>query len=514
MRLPIPWPVDSGDWTKPPQLAKTSNLERLARVTEWLSDAYRELQEHVFRNAIVPHLLTIVGVLLALFAVARLISERKQPGNTFAWLLAIVLIPYVGVPLFLIFGGRKIKRLAARKARLCPIIPGAPPSPAAKDFAARVITLNGACPPIGGNRVEFLTNGEEAFAAIEKGIREAKHTIHLMTFILARDATGRRLVKLLAQRAREGVKVRLLLDALGCFMSSGSFCDPIREAGGEVVKFMPVLPLQTRGSANLRNHRKIAIIDHRVAGIGGRNLAQEYMGPTPLKRRWRDFGAVIEGPAVSLLNEIFLADWAFASGQAMAALHKELPTSMPATAGDSELQIVTSGPDVEGDPLYEGILSLVQQAERSIWIITPYFIPDEVLFRSLMVQARAGIDVRLVVPARSNHPITDLARRHYLRELRRAGAKVLLYQAGMSHAKALLVDQQTGLFGSANMDLRSLFVNFEVGVVTYSKPEALELAAWMQEVFAQSKPMPEPRYKRRLFPAVGEEIARLLAPLL
>ena len=167
-----------------------------------------------------------------------------------------------------------------------------------------------------------------------------------------------------------------------------------------------------------------------------------------------------------------------------------------------------------GEPLYEGLLSLVQQAEKSIWISTPYFIPDEVLFRSLLVQARAGIDVRLVIPARSNHPITDLARRYYLRELHRAGAKVLLYGPGMSHAKMMLVDERLGLMGSANMDLRSLFVNFEVGMVTYSPKEATAMSLWMREVFEQSKPMPTPSKVRRIFPTIGEEIARLLAPLL
>ena len=480
---------------------------------ETLHQAYDALLAHPVINGLLPHLLTVAGLLLALFAIARLMSERKQPGNTFAWLLAIALIPYLGVPLFLMFGGRKVKKLASLKARLCPVIPNAPRTAAASTFAAHVLTLNGVCPPIGGNRVHFLTSGEEAFAALERGIREAKHTIHLMTFILGRDAVGERIIQLLAQRAREGVRVRLLLDALGCFMTSGSFCDPLREAGGEVFKFMPVVPLSTRGSANLRNHRKIAIIDHQIGALGGRNLAAEYMGPTPLKRRWRDFGAVIEGPAVALLNEIFLADWAYASGQPLARLQKELPPA-PAPVGASELQVVASGPDVAGDPLYEGILSLVQQAEKSVWIVTPYFIPDEVLYRSLLVQARAGIDVRLVVPAKSNHPVTDLARRFYLRGLHAAGVKVLLYQHGMSHAKLLLVDGQTGLFGSANMDLRSLFVNFEVGVVTYSATEAAAMGAYIETIFALSKPMPEPRRERRLMPRIGEEVARLIAPLL
>ncbi len=481
---------------------------------ETLKRYYDALIEHPVINGLLPHLLTVIGFLLAFFAIARLMSERKQPGNTFAWLLAIAFVPYIGVPLYLMFGGRKLKQLAARKAQLCPVIPGAPPAASADTFAARVLVLNGACPPLGGNRVHLLTTGEESFERLERAILHAKHSIHLMTFILGRDAVGKRIIRLLAQRAKEGVKVRLLLDGLGSYLSSRGFCDPLRRAGGEVVKFMPVMPLQSPSSANLRNHRKIAIFDHRIAALGGRNLASEYMGPTPLKRRWRDLGGVIEGPAVRLLDEIFLADWAFASGQSLTRLRQELPVEVPAVVGDSEVQIVASGPDVAGDPLYEGILSLVQQAERSVWIVTPYFIPDEVLFRSLLVQARAGIDVRLVVPARSNHPITDLARRHYLRVLREAGVKVLLYGPGMNHAKMLLVDEQTGLFGSANMDLRSLFLNFEVGAVTYSPADAKAIGRWMEEIFTHSKPMPESRKEQALVPRVSEEIARLLAPLL
>ncbi len=481
---------------------------------ETLRQVYESVREHPITSALLPHLLTVAGFLLAFLAIARLMSERKQPGNTFAWLFAIAFIPWLGVPIYLMFGGRKVKKLAASKARLCPVVPSAAVGPSADTFAARVLTLNGACPPLGGNRVHFLASGEDAFARLEHHIREARHTIHLMTFILGRDAVGKRIIKLLAQRAKEGVKVRLLLDSLGCFMSSGGFCDPLRRAGGEVAKFMPVMPLQTRGSANLRNHRKIAVFDHRIAALGGRNLALEYMGPTPLKRRWRDFGAGLEGPAVSVLNEIFLSDWAYASGQSLVELRKELPAEIPAPVGDSEIQIVASGPDVQGDPLYEGILSLVQQAERSVWIVTPYFIPDEVLQRSLMVQARAGIDIRLVVPVRSNHPITDLARRHHLRDLQAAGVKVLFYGPGMNHAKLILIDESVGLWGSANMDMRSLFVNFEVGALTYSSADARKLARWMHEVFAESKPMPAPKKQPRLLPTIGEEIARLLAPML
>jgi cardiolipin synthase len=485
----------------------------LHAMTERLSNAYRALTEHPFVNGVLPHLLTVAGFLLALFVVARLMSERRQPGNTVAWLLVIAFIPYVGVPLYLVFGGRKIRRLAARKIRLCPVVPGAQPSAAAQGATARIVAHSGACPPVGGNRVQLLTTGEDAFAELERQIRTAQHTIHVMTFILSRDAVGRRIVALLAQRAREGVKVRLLLDALGSFLSTRGFVEPIRAAGGEVHRFMPVLPLQSRWSANLRNHRKIAVFDHRVAILGGHNLGRQYMGPGPTRRRWRDFGAVIEGPSVGLLNEIFLADWAFASGRSIDDLHQMLPAETAPAVGDSELQVVASGPDVEGDPLYEGILSIIQEATRQVWIVTPYFIPDEVLFRTLVLKARSGVQVRLVVPARSDHRIVDFARRHYLRELAAAGAEILFYGPGMNHAKLILVDERISLMGSANLDLRSLFVNFEVGVLTFSPADAHATAAWMREVFTRCRPMPELR-RRRFFPTLGEELSRLLAPLL
>jgi cardiolipin synthase len=482
---------------------------------EVLRQAWDSFREHPLTNGLLPHLLTVAGFLLAFFAIARLMSQRKQPGNTFAWLLAIAFVPYLGVPLYLLLGGRKLRKLAESKTRLRPTGPDSlVQAPETGAFAARVFTRDGANPPVRGNTMRLLTSGEDSFTAIEQGILRAKVSIHITTFILGRDEVGKRIVDLLAQRAREGIKVRLLLDAFGCFWTAGSFCDPIRQAGGQVVKFMPIMPLQTRGSANLRNHRKLGIIDHRWAAIGGRNLAKEYMGPTVFKQRWRDLGAALEGPAVRQAEEVFFADWSYASGEPLAKLRKELPEAWPESVGNAHLQVVASGPDVSGDPLYEGILSLVQQAEKSVWIVTPYFIPDEVLQRSLMVQARAGIDVRVVVPAKSNHPLTDLARRYHLRELQSAGVKVLLYQSGMNHAKMLIVDGETALLGSANMDLRSLFVNFEIGLVTYSRAEASAVRQWVEEVFAHSKPMSERRKRPGLFTAVGEEIARLLAPLL
>ena len=473
------------------------------------------LESSIF-GPILRHLLTVGGFLLAIFLIARLMSEKRQPGNTLAWLLGIALVPYVGVPLYLLLGGRKLRRLVARKSRLAPVPyrETSVTSAAAQGAAAHALVLDGACLPVGGNAVRLLTGGEQAYAELEHHIREARHTIHLMTFILGRDDTGRRIVELLAQRARDGVKVRLLLDAVGCLFSSRGFVKSIRQAGGEVQRFMPVLPLQWRGSANLRNHRKIAVFDHRSAILGGHNLAHEYMGPQPSPGRWRDFGAVLEGPAVELLNEVFLADWCYASRQSIDLLHQSGGPAEIGACGNCDLQVVASGPDVAGDPLYEGIISFIQEAKRRIWIITPYFIPDEVIFRSLLVKARTGHEIKLVVPARSNHPITDRARRYYLRELQAAGVEVLLYQPGMMHSKGMIVDDCVGLLGSANFDMRSLFVNFEIGVFVYSGPEVVAMRAWAEELIAHSRPMPVERERRRLLGNIAEDLSRLFAPML
>lgn len=477
-----------------------------------------EQLRHLMDHPIVPHLLTVAGFVLALFVIARLFAEKRQPGNTFAWLLIIVLAPYVGVPLYLLFGGRKLKRLMAAKTRMSPSLDGStPPFDLSSQTLPTVQTINasGACPPTAGNRVQLLESGEDAYAALVDQIHHARHSIHITTFILGRDDTGKKLVRLLAARAREGVEVRLLLDAVGCLFSSGRYVQPLRDAGGEVAKFLPVLPFTSRSSANLRNHRKIAIFDEHTAIVGGHNLAREYMGPSFWRKRWRDFGAMISGPGAALLNEVFLADWAFATAQPMESLKRPPLPEARRFEGESSLQVVVSGPDVSGDPLYEGIISMIQEARRAIRIITPYFIPDEVLFRSLLVKARAGVAITLIVPARSNHPITDYAGRHYTRELRKAGVRVMHYANGMMHAKAIIVDDRIGMLGSANFDLRSLFVNFEIGVLLYTRDDVLAMSRWADRLLLDCREPKKERHKRlRVLGNVAEDLCRLFAPLL
>ena len=238
------------------------------------------------------------------------------------------------------------------------------------------------------------------------------------------------------------------------------------------------------------------------------------MGPSKDLRRWTDFGAIVRGPAVGLIAEIFFADWQHAANKSVEYFRAEAPFICPSNGGINDLHVIASGPDVAGDPLYEGLVSFIQEAESSVWIITPYFIPDEVLQRSLLVKARAGVDITLIVPAKSNYVIPDLARRQYLRELQQAGARLLLYQPSMLHAKVVITDDRLAIFGSANFDLRSLFVNFEIGIAVYSPEQVAEIQAWADELVRDSQSYIAGQNPRRWYNSLAEDLSRLLAPLL
>ena len=409
--------------------------------------------------------LTILGFLLALVLLAHLLRQQRSPTSTLAWLLTILLLPYVGVPLYLMFGGRKIRRMAGRKKPMYPTHPGAP-HPTFEGVVQRVLESCGVPPVTSGNRVALVTDGEEAYGQLVRIIDEAKRTIHITTYILGRDAVGEAIVARLARRASEGVEVRLLLDDVGSWRVGRRFLAPLTEAGAKVAFFMPMIHLPFRGRANLRNHRKIVIADERRALTGGMNLAGAYMGSTPDPKRWRDLSLIVAGPAVHDLADLFRSDWKFATGEDLERLD---PQAIPEETADGAVaQVVASGPDVEGDPLYEAIVSIIFTARRRIWVVTPYFVPDELLARALDLAARRGVDVRLVLPARSNHLSADLARGSYLHQVHDAGGHVLLFKPVMLHAKVVLIDDLV-IVGSANMDMRSLFLNYEVAMFLYAR---------------------------------------------
>lgn len=451
------------------------------------------------------YLLSIVSVVVAILLVARAERQRRPTGSTIAWLLAILLIPYIGVPLYFLIGGRKLKQQAAKKDRL--VSPPHSPKPNPDESPiARMLSASGAGAPTSGNRVELLTTGELSFEAVVEVIASAERSIDVSTLIFADDEVGGAIAQQLIEKAKSGVDVRLLIDALFKFRSSRKQIRALRAAGVRVAWFMPVGAFSRRGNANLRLHRKAIIVDERVTIIGGMNLAKEYMGPTPLEGRWRDLSARVTGPSVADVANIFRADWSFASGETSTA--PPTPPTISNTAGDVSIQVVGSGPDVESDLIYDAVLSSVFSAKKRLWITTPYFVPDEALVRGIALAVRRGVDVCIVVPLRSNHLTADLAGAAYLRDLDRIGARIRCYEPGMMHAKLVLVDDDLGIVGSANMDMRSFFLDYEIALFITSEREVEAMASWILALLPSSVDLPRGGRARRLV----ESAARLLAP--
>jgi cardiolipin synthase A/B len=458
---------------------------------------------------IVPHVFSVLGFLLAVFLLSRILREHRPPASTMAWLLAIVLVPYVGVPLYFLIGGRKHRRLAARKAPLYPRSRSSATGTEAQHAVERVLVTAGAPRPTSGNQLELLASGEAAFARITSLFETAQRSIDISTFILGDDETGHAVLELLSRKAGEGVRVRLLLDGLFAFRSNRKALARFAKAGGRYAIFMPLLRLPFRGPANLRNHRKIIVVDGQRAILGGMNLAIEYMGPTPHPGRWRDLSLAMSGPAVIHLHAVFRSDWEFAAiggGDDVESLE-----FLPPQSGSARLQVVASGPDVLLDTYYDAILSALFQAKRRIWIATPYFIPDESIARALILAIRRGVDVRIVVPARSNHLTADIAGGSYLRQIEDTGGHVCPYLPSMMHAKVALIDSDIGVLGSANLDMRSLFLDYEIAVFAYSSEHLEELTKWFESLLAECAPQLERPGRAR---ALAEDLGRLLAPLM
>ncbi|OYV48092.1 MAG: hypothetical protein B7X06_02020 [Verrucomicrobia bacterium 21-51-4] len=462
---------------------------------------------------VMPHMLTVSGFALALLVVARIFNEKRSPSNIFAWSLLIFFVPYFGVPLYFLFGGRKSRRLAENKRKIR----------ALAQSLSDITTIRSPTPALwpqiqaqeGQHRFEFFPDGVRAFDALLSEIAHARESIHLMTFIMGKDAVATRVRDALVKRAREGLEVKLLVDAIGSFGHAGHFLKPLREAGAKVARFMPMIPLMTQTSANLRNHRKVAIFDRSRAFVGGQNIDNRFMGPRPDPKRFIDFSALIQGPAVSHFNVMFVSDWCFASGEKPESFRKTLCT-MPASAGSHNVKVLSSGPDVEGDPLWESLITMIQECQRELTIVTPYFLPDEVLFQSLIVKAHTGRRIRLIIPEVSNHRMVDFARNHYLRLLKQAGVQILLYTPAMLHAKLFIVDDHIAMFGSANLDMRSLFVNFEVGVFMFDHGSISTLQNWVDTLlpdcigYEQYAAAKSTSSNRRLI----EDFAYLLGPML
>lgn len=271
---------------------------------------------------------------------------------------------------------------------------------------------------------------------------------------------------------------------------------------------MPLFRAPFHGKTNLRNHRKIAIADQKIVLAGGTNIADEYIGPDPSEDRWTDLSFILTGPAVRHYLEVFQSDWLFAYGEKINIIPPGMNDSNE--TGHGVVQVIPSGPDVPGDPIDDALLTAIFAAKKRFWIVTPYYIPDQTLAQALRLAALRGVDVRVVVPLRSNHILADLARGTHLRELEKCGGKVIKYPH-MVHAKVILIDESHAVVGSANMDMRSLFLNYEIVMLVYSKPDVIAVHKWVEGLIEQSS---EGTQSVGIARDTVEGIARLVAPLL
>lgn len=431
----------------------------------------------MFDGAATALLLNLTGEVLIVLAFLHMLSTRRSASSLIAWTLAIFLIPYVAVPLYFIFGHRKlIRRYDKLTFQLEPL---GDTRPLCRHPVEKVLTATGVPPATADNRFDLIATPDGAFDRFMAAIEEAKESIDICVYQLRIDETTRQILAALRKKAQSGVRVRLLCDSIG---SMGVYLFPakLRALAGpkvEIAFFMPFLRLPVRNLVNLRNHRKIYIFDRRTVLTGGMNLADEYMTPRPKEALYTDILCTIEGSAVSFYRQIFEEDWHFATGAAKPAISHTAPLK----SGGSCIQVAPSGPDTPSDSVADALLAAICQAKRRVTIVTPYFVPDEDFVRALGIAAHRGTEVRLLVPERSDHLISDLGRGSFLRELAGKGAHILLYRGPVLHAKAMLFDD-CAVVGSVNFDNRSLFYNFEAVSFLYTPDDIDRLAAWIEEL--------------------------------
>ena len=402
-------------------------------------------------------------------------GQRRHPSAAIAWVLFIALLPYIGLPVYLIFGSRKFVRPQRHGSALTS-------TPEDTPRARAIATLEGMgmAAPEPQQSVRFHPDGAAAWDALLAVIDGAHSQLDICTYVLANDEVGQRVVQQLRLRASAGVRVRLLLDAVGSMRTSRRQIELLRASGVQVRWFMPLWHNPMRGRVNLRNHRKLAVADGRRLWSGGRNLAAEYFtgdGRTPA---WIDLSFTLHGTLAEQALRLFQSHWRHTNGPQENSAQAPAPEpAEPVPGVDQHLaQLVPSGPDQAEDTVHALLLTTIYRATRRFVAVTPYFVPDDSLLTALRLAALRGVRVELIVPARSNHRLADIARQRALRDLAAAGAHVRL-TAGMTHAKAIVVDDTLALCGSLNLDARSLFLNFELMVAFYASEDIAAIDHWI-----------------------------------
>ncbi|MDO4487033.1 MAG: cardiolipin synthase [Bacillota bacterium] len=478
----------------------------------------------------VSYIIIILTIINIAAAVAAIILERRNPAASAAWVMVVFMLPGVGVILFLLLSqnisARKIYRLSDFEEMKINTSLGRQMQEIADgtfSFSTEegklwqdMIHLNqlyGRAYYSQNNRIKFLTDGRQMFETLMRDIESAHETINVMFFIIKNDTVGRQFIEALTKKAREGVKVRLLMDSMGSRQINDKVLRDFMDAGGKRAYFFPRKFNLVNLDFNYRNHRKLAVIDGKIGYTGGFNIAEEYLGLKKKFGNWRDTHIRITGQSVQDINARFILDWRAASKEDM--ILSEAFYSGVISEGTTGIQIVSSGLDSVKEEVKRSLLKMITSAQSNIYIQTPYFVPDDSILEALKMAAQCGVDVRVMIPCRPDHPLVYWATYAYAGELVRSGGRVFIYENGFLHSKTMVVDGETGTVGSTNFDRRSFSINFESNAFIYDRSEAQKMKKIFIEDMNDCGELTEELYDNRSITVkIREVAARLVADLL
>ncbi|ABR50725.1 phospholipase D/Transphosphatidylase [Alkaliphilus metalliredigens QYMF] len=471
---------------------------------------------------------TIYSLTIFILSVV-IILDNRNPSRTLAWILVLIFLPGAGVFLYLYIGQNHRKKNTFIKKRkenyriLNHLLEEQVPITQYSglfhqffdDIRGKIIPLllnNTYSPLTVNNEVKVLHNGEETFREMLQEIEGATHHIHMEYFIIKDSDIGRIFQKALIKKAEEGIEVRLIYDAVGSWKLKKDFLQPLKDAGVEAVAFLPVTIPFFGSRLNYRNHRKILIVDGQVGFVGGLNIGDEYLGKSEKMGFWRDVHLKIMGESVYVLQAIFLMDWYFVKKEEIDSL-AYFPKQKD--CGQRLIQVASSGPDSYWAAIQQTYFTALTGATKRAYIMSPYLIPDDSMLMALKTAALGGVDVRILLPGRPDHRTVFWASKSHFEELLEAGVQIYQYQKGFVHGKMILVDSVFTSIGTANIDIRSFQLNFEVNAFIYDEEVTDQLVEVFLEDLKDSKEVTlEEYHKRPLSHKAMESVTRLLSPIL
>lgn len=453
--------------------------------------------------------------------------EKRDISAAWAWLFVMLLLPGIGFIIYLFFGWKLNQRQifdlkAQKRLGISDMAEYQKRNPKNKptldtnlenDLVQMFLNTDNAILTT-KNDLKIFTDGHEKFNSLFEDLKKAKHHINIEYFTIYDDQLGKKLRKILVQKAREGVQVRVLYDLFGSKGSKQKFFKELIQAGGEVTPFMKSKLGYYSFRINFRNHRKIVVIDGSVGYIGGFNIGDQYLGRNKRFGNWRDTHLRLEGSVVLQLQSRFFMDWnASAKRQKVQFSLDYFPQSN--VQNNVPMQIVSSGPENDVQKIKQGYIKMIMGAKHSIWIETPYFIPDDALMEALLIAIRSGIEVRIVIPQMPDHPFVYRATEYYVQQLLKAGARIYSYQNGFMHAKTIVVDNMITSVGSANWDIRSFKLNFEANAFMYDPKVAEQIIATIKNDLKDARELDEEYFKQQSSWKKFRQLAsRLISPIL